>query len=278
MISLNPELIYTFIFGACIGSFLNIVILRIPRNEPIIEPRSHCTNCSQKLTFYETLPIISWLLQSGRCRNCNVFFGYRYLVIELLTAIVFAASIYAKPTSFENSPRLFITISTWILFSLLITLSCIDIDHLWLPSPITILGILSGISVSILKQVYAQGSLSLFDSLEHLFASILSFLIFELLRITGSCLFRKTALGKGDSKLAAMLGAWLGVFGALIAFKIAFITAGVYVVFGLFLKKLTKSQPIPLGPFLSLAGLAVWFCGNEFWVTLAFRFNESLAW
>ena len=254
-----------FAFGCCIGSFLNVVIFRIPLQRSIIYPSSRCLKCNSKINWFDNIPIFSWLILKGECRFCKNKISSQYPLIESLTGILFFVSFYSKPSLFEAVSKEFVLIMGFTLSSIFILLSVFDYKYFWLPSLLTINGIFLGLINALISDVFID--FNNFTFLKYsLLGSLLGYLIFKLMSLLGEFIFKKPVLGNGDSKLAAMIGAWLGVQGLLITIWLAFNTAGLFVICGLFFKKLDTAQKIPFGIFLSLNGYLVWTLGNEFFI------------
>ena len=254
-----------FIIGVCIGSFLNVIVYRFQKNISIIKPRSFCPKCKKKLTWRENIPLVSYLIQGGMCKNCNVNISFRYPLIELITGILFIFFANSSPPIYSLIQNSFFNIFfSWLYLSLLICLALIDIDSLWIPQGLInfglVLGIIGLISIDFLKEEYIDSSLTAIG----LATAAISFLIFESLRNFAKFIFKKDALGKGDSKLIAMLALWLGPMGTLFMVALSYVFAAVYCFLGLSMNFLKFKQAIPFAPFLSLGGLVVWLLGNKF--------------
>ncbi len=262
-----------FILGLCIGSFLNVIIFRFPNNLSIIKPRSHCPSCKAKLTWKENIPLVSWLIQRGKCVSCNKFISTRYPFIELKTAILFVIFTKSSPTllTLTTNNLLFITILSWIFISILICIALIDIDHFWIPQGLINFGILSGILGLISTDIFDNKFIDFNLFLRVIFGSIISFIVFEAFRKFAKYIFKKDAIGKGDSKLVAMLAIWLGPLGTLFAVAISYVFAAIYCLLGLSANLLKFRQAIPFAPFLSLGGGVVWFFGNSFLIEKILR-------
>jgi len=274
-IDLNQTL-FAIIFGSCIGSFLNVLIWRLPRNESPIQPRSYCPKCKSQIHWYENIPLLSWLIQQGRCRSCKQRISVRYPFIEILCAALYICCNFAVPNSLSNNSEQFIRLAGWIFVPILITLSVIDIDKLWLPESLCRLGFFSGLFIIIVNGFNLESNYSASYYLDHLVAIIIAYFGFEVVRIFSHYIFHKPALGRGDSKLAAVLGIWLGINGLAISIMITFILAGLYVMVLLILNRAKNYKVIPLGPFLSIGALSVWFLGNDFWFNVMYILNQSI--
>ncbi len=255
----------SFIIGTCIGSFLNVIIYRFPNNLSIIHPRSFCPNCKKNLTWKENIPLISWLIQKGKCCNCSKLISVRYPLIELFTGTLFTIFLRSSPFIYSQNSNFYInTIFSWLLLSTLICISIIDIYRYWVPQGLINFGFISGICGLVLLSILDNKFVDFYFIAKGLITAAISFLLFEFLRYFAKNLFKKDALGKGDSKLVAMLALWLGPVGTIFAVGISYVFAAIYCLLGLSMNFLKFRQVIPFAPFLSLGGLIVWFFGNEF--------------
>ena len=254
-----------FVIGSCIGSFLNVVIYRFPNDLSIVKPRSFCPKCKTKLTWRENVPLISWLFQKGRCKNCNTSISKRYPLVELITAILFVIFINSSPSLYNSSSNLFFNIFfSWLFLSVLISIALIDIDSFWIPQSLINFGFYTGILGLIFIGLFNNKFVDFYLLFRGLSSSAMSFFIFESLRYLAKYIFKKDAIGKGDSKLVAMLALWLGPMGTLFSVAIAYVIAAIYCLVGLPLNLVRFRQVIPFAPFLSLGGLIMWLIGNEF--------------
>ena len=255
----------SFIIGTCIGSFLNVIVYRLPNDLSIIKPRSFCPNCKSKITWRENIPLISWLIQKGKCLNCNTSISLRYPFIELMTGILFVIYLRSSPSLYIQSSNFYlIVIFSWFFLSILICISLIDIFKYWIPQGLINFGFVLGISGLVLLSFFDKKFIDFYFIAKGLSTSVISFFFFESLRYFAKYLFKKDAIGKGDSKLVAMLALWLGPAGTLFAVGIAYILASIYCLLLLSLNILKFGQIIPFAPFLSIGGLTVWFLGNDF--------------
>ena len=162
--------IISFIIGASIGSFLNVVIYRLPRGISVNKPRrSFCPSCNYKIPFYLNIPIISWLILLGKCRNCSSKVSIRYLLVELITGVLFLSCwlIYAVPLSGQFQVTYYLVLPGWLLISLLVSASLIDYEHQIIPDALNIIGLISGLIFSLmfpLIPVQIMGVDSFFNS------------------------------------------------------------------------------------------------------------------
>jgi len=254
------------LLGACVGSFINVVAWRLPRQESVVLPASHCPRCGARLRWWENLPVLSWLLLGGRCNHCGAAIRLRYPAVELLSAGLFVAAAVAAPSGLGQASAPLVVLAGWLLVGLLLPLLLIDLDQLWLPEPLCRWGVVLGLVITAIAG-FSQGdgsgrSLLLW----HLLAASAGLLGFEATSAGAQRLLGQPALGLGDAKLAALLGAWLGLTGLGLTVVLAVFAGALVGVIGLLSGRLRRGQPLPFGPFLAAAGLAVWLLGNGFWL------------
>jgi len=257
------------LLGACVGSFLNLVAWRLPREESIVLPSSHCPRCGNRLRWYENVPLLSWLLLRARCSHCSAPISSRYPLVELLTAGLWVAALLAQPSAMGPNPQPWLLAAAgWLLLSWLLPLVLIDLDHLWLPEPLCRIGLLLGLAVTAVigfQQSSDTGRVLLFH---HLVASGIGLVGFESVSALAHKAIGRPALGLGDAKLAALLGAWLGLTGLGITVILAVFAGAVLGSIGRLSGLLGKHQPFPFGPFLAAGGAAVWLLGNDLWLAV----------
>ncbi len=185
---------FLLVLGLCIGSFLNVVIARVPEGLSIVRPGSRCPRCGHVLSWYENIPVLSWLALRGRCRGCRAPISPRYVLVELLTGLLFLACLRRFGWTYELVPAL-------VLVSFLVPLTFIDLEHWILPFSLTLPGIAAGLVLAVPVGVDAVVDATLGASL--------GFLTFRLMEYLGWRVFKKEALGGGDKFLVALLGAFL---------------------------------------------------------------------
>jgi leader peptidase (prepilin peptidase)/N-methyltransferase len=203
-----------FLVGACVGSFLNVVISRLPAGESIVRPGSHCA-CGAPIAWHDNLPILSWLLRRGRARCCGRPFSVRYLVVELLTALAFLACW-----------RLFSpahAVCGWIFLSGLIGATFIDLDHLMIPDAFSLgLGVLGVVLSFLVPTLHGQGGdffalASLRSGADGLLGLLLGSGLVLWIALLAGAVLKKEAMGLGDVKFAGAIGAFCGWRGAVFA-------------------------------------------------------------
>lgn len=245
--------IFLFIFGAIVGSFLNVCIWRMPRNESIIKPASHCPDCKKYIRWFDNIPVLSFIALGGKCRYCHKKISLRYPLVEFLTAALFVINFLY----FGISAKFFVYTA---LECALIIGTFTDFMHFIIPDEITVGGLAAGLALSfIFPQLYNTASHSRAFLLSLSGAVVGAASIYAIGAI-GEFIFKKEAMGGGDVKLMAMIGSVLGWKSALLIFFIApFFGAFV----GIYLKFVKKIDIIPYGPYLSLATVVAIFWGER---------------
>jgi len=237
--------LFVFIFGSFIGSFLNVCIYRIPRKLSIVLPRSYCTKCETPIAWYNNIPLLSYLSLGAKCRSCHEKISPRYFLIEALTGILFL--VFYR--FFGLSPELFVYL---VLISGLIVATFIDFEFQIIPNRISLGGAILGLVVA-----YFLPHITLKDSF---IGFLLGGGMIYLIGALGSIVFKKEAMGGGDVKFLAMIGAFIGWQQVLLVFFIAPFFGSVV---GLYMKFKYKESLIPYGPFLSMATVLVILYGDE---------------
>jgi leader peptidase (prepilin peptidase)/N-methyltransferase len=266
------------LLGACVGSFLNVVAWRLPRQESLLWPASHCPRCGTPLAWHENLPVLGWLLLRGRCRHCHQPIAVRYPLVELLCAGLWVAVLLAPPAPLGPRPDPWLLLlAGWLLASWLVPLVLIDLDSLWLPEPMLRWGVVVGlvaITLVGLQQDLATGRALL---LSHLVAVALGLLGFEAVSFLAQRVLGQPALGLGDAKLAALMGAWLGPTGLGVAVALAVLAGALVGSAARLAGKLKRHEPFAFGPFLAAGALAVWLLGSAPWLRLLLPALPALA-
>lgn len=236
------------VLGLVIGSFLNVCIYRLQKNESISKPRSHCPNCKHQLKVWENIPVISYLLLRGKCSNCNIRISLKYPLVEMLTALVFSIIYYYFDISVE-------TFLLMMFFSIVIIITFIDIDVQLIPNNLLIFSILPLVTFVIVNHPNSYQS--------HIIGGILLTLIFFIIGYIGKLIYKVDSMGMGDVKYAGVIGLLLGWEKGILAFVIAFFSAAAIIVIMSMYKKLSRKQRIPFGPFLSIGCFVAFFWGAE---------------
>lgn len=261
-------LIYALLMGMTIGSFLNVVAWRVPRGESIVRPGSRCTSCGNAIQWYDNIPVLSWFILQGRCRNCGARFSIRYALVELLTGLVFAGVFLKFGVSW-------LFLKNAVFMSLLICVVLTDIDHWIILDSVSLGGIAVGLAFSLVP-----GGVRLLPSL---LTAAGAFSLFFLIRIVSKLILKRRpgytiapeghedetdefqgGMGWGDIKLVGMIGAFLGPSSAAIALFVAFLT-GALTGIAVMIAGRSRRVPIPFGPFLALGAAVAAFAGQTLW-------------
>jgi leader peptidase (prepilin peptidase)/N-methyltransferase len=256
----------TAFLGACVGSFLNVVVWRVPREESVLWPPSHCPRCGTVLAWFENIPVLSWLALRGRCRHCQAPIRRRYPAVELLCSGLWVLMLLAQPDAMGPHPAPpLLWLAGGLLASLLLLLALIDGDQLWIPEPLCRWGVVAGwlVTVGIGWQQSPVMARTLLAT--HLVGATAGLVGFEALAALAARCMGRQALGSGDAKVGALLGAWLGPLGLAFAVMQAVLLAALVGGLGLLSGVLKRHQPIPFVPFLALGGGVVWWTGVAPW-------------
>ncbi|SFF92980.1 type 4 prepilin peptidase 1 . Aspartic peptidase. MEROPS family A24A [Desulfotomaculum arcticum] len=235
--------VFVFLLGTCIGSFLNVCILRIPKKQTVIAGSSYCYACGHKLNFLDMVPILSYLFLKGRCRYCGDKFSVQYPLVELFSGIMFLL-VFIKHGF--GLPSLML----WVLVSILIIAAVIDIYHRIIPDGLVITGVLAGIPLTVIQ------------SPDKLINGLIGFLIAGIIMLA-IAVVSKGGMGGGDIKLSALMGLYLGWRGVLLALFISFFFGGMTGIFLLLSGRKGRKDPVPFGPFLALGAVLTALWGNE---------------
>jgi leader peptidase (prepilin peptidase)/N-methyltransferase len=254
------------LLGACVGSFVNVVAWRLPRGESFIAPRSHCPRCGSALAWFELVPVLSFLVLDRRCGHCDQPIPWRYPLVEILSAFLWVAMVVAHPP-LPGGPTTLTLVAGWLLVSWLLPLVLIDLDRLWLPEPLCRWGLLLGLVITTAVGALQGGSQLRELLLDHLLAAAVGLLALEALSGLGALWLGRPALGLGDAKLAAMLGAWLGLGGLLLTLLLAFVMGAFLGSVARLVGRLGPLQPFAFGPFLAAAGVVIWLGGVDPWMS-----------
>jgi leader peptidase (prepilin peptidase)/N-methyltransferase len=249
--------VVVFALGASIGSFLNVVIYRLPAGLSLIHPPSRCPHCLQRLRAYDNVPVLGWLWLRGRCRFCHSPIASRYPLVEAATGSLFVLVFWSFDVPLP-------ALGYWAFFSWLLALSLIDLDTLTLPNSLTQSGLVIGLVFQAVLGWSVDASQSSVASyvMSGILGAVLGIWMFDLITLLGSIAFGQTAMGGGDAKLAAMMGAWLGwqqlLLASFLACAIGAFAGGGAIALGL----ISRRQPIPFGPFLALGAVLTAFLGD----------------
>jgi len=237
-----------FILGLIVGSFSNVCIYRIPKNESIIFPASHCPKCNSPIKPVDNIPLISYILLKGRCRNCKSKISIQYPVVELLTGLIYLIISLIYGLSVQ-------TLIYIILSSALIIIAFIDLNEEIVPDVISLPGIVIGFIIS-----FFVTYISFINSALGILAGGGIILIIGL---AGSVIFKKEAMGGGDVKLAAMIGAFLGWKYIIVSLFLGFFLGAVTGIILILSKIKSREDLVPFGPFIVLGSFVTILWGEK---------------
>ncbi len=254
---------FVFFFGMLWGSFLNVVIHRLPLGESVVKPRSRCPGCRKLIPWYRNVPVLSWLALRAKCGDCGMKISARYPLVELLTGCLFVGAVIHSPTALHEWPFHFFFLAS------LVACTFIDLDHWILPDKITLPGIVVGFTGAVVNGIF----ISQFETDGVFYAPILD--SFFGILVGGGILYavaegyhryaKKEGLGGGDIKFLAMIGAFTGVKGALATLILSSFVGSFLGILLILFKGRKGTTMIQFGPFLALGGVAAFFFGNDLW-------------
>lgn len=227
-------LILFFITGLLFGSFYNVVGLRLPKKESIIYPSSHCPKCNHKLSWYELIPVLSYIFLKGKCKNCKEKISIMYPVVELISGILFALSYYSFGLTLSIIPAL-------LTSSIFVIIVVSDLNYYIIPDSILAI-------YGILMFIYNIISKGFLEACTYVVYGLIMFIFMYLLMKLGNFLFKEESLGGGDIKLMGVLGQLFNPFMSFISLALASLIA---IPSSLFFNIKKKDNIIPFGPFIT---------------------------
>ena len=261
---------FSFVLGAIIGSFLNVVVYRLPEGKSLVRPGSSCPKCNTPIRWYDNVPIISWLILGAKCRNCSSPISWQYPAVEALTGALFLLIFW----------RFGLTVATpvyMVLAASLVVVTFIDLTHWIIPNEISLPGILVGIGLALVSTVYPASGLAQVTVVEALIGAVAGYVLVLVLDKSAVLILKKPGMGMGDAKLLAMLGAffgWQGLFLVVMIASFSGCAVGIPVMIASRFRdsdnggdnKMGKpTSPgvyIPFGPFICAGGLVVMLLGE----------------
>ncbi len=240
------EILYTILFliyGLIFGSFFNVVGLRVPKNESIVTPPSHCTICDRRLTFKDLVPVFSFVFLKGKCRGCGTKINWIYPVMELTTGVLFAFAYWRIGFSFE-------LIVAILFISMLVIITVSDLAYMLIPDKILLFfGVLL---------IIARAVSPLNPWWDSIIGAVGGFGLLLLIAILS-----KGGMGGGDIKLFAVIGLVLGIIPTLLTLFLAAFIGAIVGVIHLRRSKQGRKTPVPFGPSIALAAIIVYFYGTQ---------------
>jgi leader peptidase (prepilin peptidase)/N-methyltransferase len=242
------EIILIFSLGLIVGSFSNVCIYRIPRNESIIYPASHCPKCSTKIKPVDNIPLLSYILLKGRCRNCGSKISIQYPVVEFLTGLIYLIIYLTYGLSIQSLVYI-------ILASALVIIAFIDLQEQIIPDVISLPGIVVGLILSFIVPYISFINSAL--------GALVGGGIILIIAGVGSIIFKKEAMGGGDVKLTAMIGAFLGWRYTIISLFLGFFLGALIGIILIMTRIKKREDAIPFGPFIALGSIITFLWGEK---------------
>ena len=235
------------VLGLCVGSFLNVVIYRLPRRESLMWPGSRCPKCGTALRWYHNVPVISWLILRGRCANCQAPISAQYPVVEVVTALVWLLIVWQTPIGWLLASRL-------VLGTALVALFMIDLEHQLLPNAITLPGIVVGFLFSLVAPP---------GPVDSLIGIVVGGGVLYGIAAAYYLLRKEEGMGMGDVKMLAMVGAFLGWRAVLLTLVLSSFAGAVIGVAMMVSQRGSLRYALPFGTFLALGTLIAMLFGER---------------
>ncbi|MDR3792169.1 MAG: prepilin peptidase [Terracidiphilus sp.] len=272
--------------GLAFGSFLNVCLSRWPEDESIVHPRSHCRHCEHTLSWWENIPLLSWLILRGRCRSCRTPIGLRYPLVELSIGVLWAFLAWQSLTGQWDPDSSLLdyffavqfVLGRAIFYWLLIALAVFDAEDLWLPDLVVLPGLALGFVFTVVEFVgFRHDSADVFEFvrygiygavLQRILAILLAAALILLIRWLYKLIRHREGIGLGDAKLMALLAAWLGLPATLLAFAIGTVLGAIAGLVVIAVPAARTDQQswatskLPLGTFLCIGGIISSFWGQ----------------
>jgi len=242
-----------FLYGSIFGSFLNVVIHRLPREESLVRPRSRCPRCSKPIAWYDNIPILSWLALGGRCRHCRKLISPRYPLVEAAMGSL-AAGLHLRWGSLP-----FWVAAAALACGALLAVALIDWDTFIIPDELSLGLVVVGLLLSAINPYFETDGRWWLSALWSGRGALVGLAMGWGLAAAGEFVFKKEALGGGDVKLLAGVGAWTGMLGAFDCLMIGSFLGSIYGVWLLASGRAKRADPIPFGPFLACGAIFNFF-------------------
>jgi len=247
LVSQPVAMIFSALFGLCVGSFLNVVVARLPSGRSIVHPGSACPGCGAAIRWHDNLPVLSYLLLRGRCRDCRTQISWRYPSVELACGILFAGAYLRFGWDVQLAGAL-------ILLSGLVAITGIDADHQIIPDVLSLPGIGIGLLLSLIP-----GGLGWKSSM---LGALVGGGVFVIIIVSSALVLGQPGMGVGDVKLGALLGAFLGWKLVLLSILLSVLIGGPLAAVLLATGRKGRKDPLPFGPFLAVGGAISLFWGD----------------
>jgi leader peptidase (prepilin peptidase)/N-methyltransferase len=236
--------VFSVVFGLIIGSFLNVVVYRLPRHESLVHPGSHCPSCDAAIRWYDNIPLVSWVILRGRCRSCKNRISVRYPLVEAFTGASFGLAAWRFGFDWP-------LLLAWFAVAVLVCLAMIDLEHMIIPSIITLPAAALGLGAAIAIHP-ARWWLYVASG-----AGAAAFCFLLVVAWPGGA-----GMGGGDVTMALFVGSVLGYPAVLVSFFVAFLVGSLVGMYVLLVLKRSRKTQVPFGPFLSVGAYAALFAGD----------------
>lgn len=247
---MDPGLvIVSAIVGLAVGSFLNVVILRLPKDESLVVPASHCTSCGAELKWYHNIPLLSWLFLRGKCAYCHAPISWQYPAVELATAAIWGANVAAYGPTGQAARAI-------VLLTLLLAIAVTDAKFYIIPDELSLGGAVVGVALAGALQVWSPPVA--IGLQEAVIGAVVGSGVLWVVAVAGTWAFKKDAMGGGDIKMLAMIGAFLGWKGALLTIFLGAL-AGTVIFVPIAYK---TDRLVPFGLFLALGAALTFYLGD----------------
>lgn len=245
----------TIILGLCVGSFLNVVIYRLPKNMSLIKPDSHCPNCKQKIKWYDNIPLVSYMVLKGKCRQCKCKISPRYFIIEFTNMALWFVALMLNTnfifSNFETNWLMFVL--SCITFSILICIFCCDLDNLEIPDELQICLLIVSVISLLNKEI---------DINSRVFGFLIGGGFLALFSLLFYVLKKREGIGFGDIKLMAILGLMLGLKSIIVCIALSSIIGAIVLTILTLAKKGEKNKEYPFAVFIAPCAIISIFVGE----------------
>lgn len=251
-------IVIVFLVGLCFGSFLNVIVYRLPEKKSIVSPPSKCPSCETRLGFIELIPLLGYLILRGRCRHCKTVISIRYPLVELAVGIIFALTFYY----FGFTINAFFYL---VFIYLLLAIALIDLKHRIVPNTLVAAGLIAALAFYLPAAINLMVDLPGWLVVERdLLDAGAGFLLGGTIMLI-ILLVSKGGMGAGDMKLMAMIGLFVGLRGAALVMLLGFFMGALVGVTFMAFGKLTRKDALPFAPYLSLAAVIQILWGDTIW-------------